>query len=647
MPIRPRLFITAQDVKRATEGMRSNEEFARHAQELLKAAQDRPLQTLPELETAWWDVAKSKPWSETYPEINYHTGKVPREWAEVAWLNARASQIFPEQVLKERAMAALLALSDYTFEFEHYDVGMNYATWGWKCLDVYDMLYDDFTPEQRATLDAFFERMVQAIIKNDEFWIEKTPGGRLKNHYAWHKLGQLMYGLHTHQPSMVEDALHGPKGIVDSLRYGFTDDGLWLESSLNYQFAQTSPMLMIARMLDNSGSPFSLWSYQTDDGRKLKQAYDALIEIVFPDQTLPNVGDCYGSRVRLGRVADFEALYLSHGDPRYAWLINQIGSRSREALFCGDPSLPEGEPPMLSSRVWHEHGYGMLRSRHGEDYWTGEGWTLFATYAYASVHNNADKLSIQLFGNSHHWLIDCEARASVYHAFSSAVQSQLNRSTHCHNTLLVDGEYQRGTGRLDLIEFSSLPEVKRLTIGDLRGQLYSGVRQLRSLLVLDDYVLDVFQAESEQEHDFDWLLHLDAESVSSSEPLWQTETLPSSPPWKWLRNPERSNSLDRYSETFTNGKDEFRLDLKSDRPVVMVRCGFPKTDNEQPDTFPMRMARCRSNTFMVTAVYRLNATESDVEIAIEPADMDRWEVSLSCGETRRRHLIPMLKRLPK
>ena len=50
--------------------------------------------------------------------------------------------------------------------------------------------------------------------------------------------------------------------------------------------------------------------------------------------------------------------------------------------------------------------------------------------------------------------------------------------------------------RLDLVEFHRLPDVKRLTIGDLAGRLYPGVRQVRTMIARDEYVLDVFQLES-------------------------------------------------------------------------------------------------------------------------------------------------------
>ena len=52
----------------------------------------------------------------------------------------------------------------------------------------------------RARLDGFFQRYTAALLKNDDYWIEHEPGGRLNNHYAWHKLGLSMIGVFYDRP---------------------------------------------------------------------------------------------------------------------------------------------------------------------------------------------------------------------------------------------------------------------------------------------------------------------------------------------------------------------------------------------------------------------------------------------------------------
>jgi len=289
----------------------------------------------------------------------------------------------------------------------------------------------------------------------------------------------------------------------------------------------------------------------------------------------------------------------------------------------------------------------MLRSVEGTDYWWGKGWSLFATYSNAPVHQNADKLSIMLYGNSHHWLVDCEARAGVYHAFSSAVQRELNRETVCHNTLLVDGVGQRHPDRrLDLVEYAMLPDAKRLTIGDLDGRLYQDVRQLRTVIVRDEYVLDVFQVEAPEEHDYAWLTHIDGLPSDGSVTEWLPTDLPDAPPWKWLRDPRKADVAGAYWETFTHDEERFRIDAVSDGPVEVVQCGFPRDDGPSPETYAMRMLRCKRPSARFVALYHLGAdADSPAEIAMTVTEMGRFEVVIQLAGRDWRHLVPDLKSL--
>ena len=57
------------------------------------------------------------------------------------------------------------------------------------------------------------------------------------------------------------------------------------------------------------------------------------------------------------------------------------------------------------------------------------------------------------------------------------------------------------------MEFKRTPKAKTATIADLKGLVYPGVRLQRTVIVTDGYVLDVFQAASDEEHTYDWLFH--------------------------------------------------------------------------------------------------------------------------------------------
>ena len=541
-------------------------------------------------------------------------------------------------------------MADFSFEFEHYDVGLNYTVWVLDALEAYDLLYHDFSPAERQTIDGCFQRYLAALQKNDDFWLEHQPGGAINNHYAWHKLGFLAMGLFYDSPELVTQALEGPKGIEFLMQYGFTDDGLWTEGSIPYQMAATMPLVKAAELLENTGHERKLYRDDSGDGRALKDTYDALLSLLLPDRTLPTIGDCYGRRPHLGRGADWEILTRRFADPRYAWLLSDVPRRSSEALLQGLTPLPVGTPPDQRSQLWPEHGYVALRTEEGPEYWSGRGWSLFATYSHNRVHENLDKLSIILFADGHLWLPDCEATPSAEHTFSADIQRELNRETLCHNTLLVDQRSQQFPDRpLALIEYEVLPKLKRLTIGDLTGQLYPGVSQMRTCLVRDEYVLDFFQVQSAAAYDFDWLLHIDAEADQRAAQLPpQTLEFPDRTPWTYLRSPIRLGETSNYGETFRRGGEQFRIDLLASSTQEIIGCGFPRDDRTDGETIPMRIFRSRQQTRAWYAVlYRSGPGANEaMQWTVEPGELGNWQVTLAVKERRFIHRIPQLQPTP-
>lgn len=638
----PFLFLTREDVDRVRTHAAPGAPFEALAREWSDKARSRKIDELPDLERAWWEEARKKPWGDVYPEVFHHTWIVPQQWSDLAVTCARASLLEPE--LATRGREVLLQLADYTFEFEHYDVGMNYTVWGMQALEAYDILHDGFSEGGRKRLDGFFRRMVEAVEKNDRYWVEHEPGGALNNHYAWHKLGMAALGLFYGRGALVEKALRGPKGVFLLMEHGFTDDGLWLEGSIPYQLAATAPLVKLAELLENAGYPTKLWGHETGDGYTLEGAYDALFGLLLPDRTLPPVGDSYARRPHLGTSPDWEILYRRLREPRYAWLLADQGDRSPRALFFGLPELPAAEPPAQLSRLWPGHGYVALRSAEGPDYWTGRGWTVFATYGSNPVHANADKLSILLFADGHLWLPDCEAKTGAEHAFSARVQSELNRATLCHNALLVDGRSQRPPDRrLDLIEYRVLPEARRFTIADLAGRLYPGVSQMRTCVVRDEYVLDFLQVASNTERDLAWCVHVDGSPSASSVETKEPFELPDGPPWKYLRDPRRAGVSGRFWEVFRHGGNGFRVDLRLDGDGEIVTCGFPIRDTGRAGSLPMRMVRVLRASTWFAAVYRCGESLGEgAEVTVERGVLDTWSITVRLDGRTWKHAVPRL-----
>ncbi len=626
----PFLFVGRADMERALNGVRHNTNFAALARDLVSLATTNRFEDLPPLEREWWNEAKTKPWRDTYPLVFHHTWSVPMKWGNLARICARASLLSSSTPLSAKAKRILLSLSDYSFEFDHYDVGMNYTIWALAALEAYDILYSGFDQAERSRIDAFFDRYLGAVQKSDNYWIEHEPGGKLNNHYAWHKLGLCMIGLFYGRPELVQHSLKGPKGVEYMLDQGFKDDGLWLEGSIPYQFAETAPLVIMARMLDNAGYPENLFGYRAPNGHSIKQAYDALLPLLFPDGTLPAIGDCYAKRPHIAQHPEWEVLFRQFREPAYAWVIENGPGRTLDALFNGLPDLPPMAPPSQPGKVWPEMGYVALRSDETSNYWTGHGWSAFATFSGQAVHQHADKLSLILFADGHLWLPDCEASTSAEHAFSSVIQTTLNRETLCHNTLLVDQLSQRFPGqRLDLIEFTNAAGLRRVTFGDLRGRLYEGVRQLRTLWVCSDYVLDFFQVDSANPHEFAWVTHVAGEPAGAGVRPTNSVVFPPGPPWCCLRDARSAGATSRLWEAFSHGGHTFRMDLLTDGPAEFIHCGFPRDDSPTPQTIPMRLLKRQGRRAWFLALYQMvGKADHPAELIVTPLGPEQTEITV-------------------
>lgn len=642
----PLFFTTGDEIEQAKARIEADASL-RVAYEALLEQVEEDLEVTPEpLDRAWWDEVKEKPWQDTYPIIFEKTWLEPARMASPMSRLAHAYTFSGEKRFAERAREILLHLSDYTFEFEHYDVGMNYSVWGCRALETYDLLFDRLSAEERTRVDAFFTRLGRAVLANDVFWIENKIGGGINNHLAWHKMMLGMLGVFYGEASLVDYALHGPRGIGELLERGLLDDGLWLEGSLNYHFTAIVPMTYLAAMLRRSSdSSGDLFHRIFADGRTLKQPFDAMFGVLFPDGTIPPIGDAYGHWSNLADQSLYEYAYSTYRDPRYAWLLSRAEKRHPDALLHGLP-LQSSEVPGIGCRLYPEHGYVFLRSRSGEEYWDSDAWCAFLTYDRSGVHSNADKLSLILFGHGKLLIPDVEARATVPHAFSSKVQRELNRGGLSQNTVMIDGQDQRySPNLLTLLEYRDLPDEKRATAADLEASLYPGVRQQRTVCLTEDYALDVFQVAADATHEIEWIIHGPADVTGEQSNLtFAPQAGRTEGAWKWIRDLRESRPEEPWWVEWQSGPNRFRVAVDAEQATRVTLCGYPTTDQAECPVFPMLVVGRRAANTRFVVLYQVSGNSvPQLNLRVGESWEGRFPVQVGGPFGSRTHTIPVLE----
>lgn len=640
----PFLFYRELDIKKTRERIR-NPKYKKPLDTLNTEADKARHTVLDSIDRTWWDKIKTKPWSDTYPIIYEKTCLVPLRIVQPAYYAALRFAITEDTTDAKTAKKILLHLSDYSFEFEHYDVGMNYSIWGYFALNVYDILFEHFSPDEKNKMDAFFTRMGQAIMKNDIYWIENNIGGGINNHLAWHKMMLGCLGIFYGQNNLVDYALHGPRGLLSLLELGLVDDGLWCESSLNYHFTAIVPMVYLAEALRNASYTEDLYTITTANGRNIRQSFDSVFGVLFPDGSIPPIGDAYGHRKFLHDEFIYVYAWKAYQDTNYAWLLEQAPRKRPELLFIGLDTRG-AKPPDITSRLYPEHGYAFLRDRQGKDYWGSDGWCAFLTFDKSGVHTNQDKLSLMLFGCGKLLIPDVEARATVAHAFSSQVQRELNRSALSQNTIMIDYRNQRSIGkRLWLEEYRDLPEEKVATAVDYEGLLYEGTKQSRTICVRREYVLDVFQVNSGIKHDIHWIIHgIGKPELQKSSIILEASTMKLPGPGKWLRDFKVGASNEEIHIEWSEDSVRFRIVMAAEPKTKIISCGYPETDEPNCSTIPMLLVERQAARTIYAVVYEAGKKElPDIHIKPLAAVDGRLVYQVTGPWGKHRHLIPKLQ----
>lgn len=587
----PHLFRSAEDFRRAAAAADEDPALAAALADLLDQAEKALSEPLSSFDASWWEPIKDKPWEETYGEVFRNTWTLPGRAARNALTLARAWMLTGRKSYADAAARHLLSLADYPVVARHYDIGMNYSVWLVQLLGAYDILFDRLAEADRDRLDALVGRLHSAIRENDEYWIANGIGGGINNHLCWHKAASACVGAFYGKPELIELAVEGRRGFAEMVCGAFVDDGLWPESSLYYHFAAVDPLLLTALVCarfdgrDLFNEDFS--------GRRLRDAYTAILGIAFPDGTLPGVGDTYGRRPSVWNHSTFEIAYRLSKDPTIAWALRR-GKASFEALFRGG-SLVEGVPPPGGSRRWPQHGYVRLSSDEGDAYWSGRGLVAFVCCDRSGVHHRADAMGLILFGRGRVLLDECEARTTSGHSFSSDIQGGLNRTALAANALVVDCSDPSPLAEpLEPVRLDLGGEVRMATVADLSGKLWEGVVLQRTVAVWPDFVVDVYRFLSAEPHIYEYLAHgpgpdADFGWTADGGPVPQ----PMHPAASWLREVRGGRFVPGCRFEWKAGDLLLRM-----TPLVsgdeLWRAGFPESDDPDSACTPMVALRVRS-----------------------------------------------------
>ncbi len=411
---------------------------------------------------------------------------------------------------------------------------INEARWVIPLAWSYDLIYNDLTPEER-------ERIADNVLRPAADLIMLNNEGR-HNHQSWYNSAVGVIGFVLEDKEYVWYALLKDDSSLNyQLDKSVTDDGMWYEGSMHYQFYVLRAMLPLMEVTHKAG-------FDVYQNRKYKGMFDFMVTYADPYYETPTLND--GRVVDLldsDRVTYYEIAYARMGDPRYAALLAESPRDDVNALLYGVPVLSETADPVWQTENYADSGLAVLRSGGGDT--EKEPIQVTLNYmGYAGGHSHADQLGVVMYALGQQLTVD---PSSVKYRLPE--QEGWFKQTLAHNTLVVDGVSQQRAPAAELRNFVTSNSVQMATV--YNDAVYPGVELERTLILNDDYLLDFYSATSPDPHVYDWVMHnrgafssedvvfedSDIEPVEPAEPFGAVVYEDAYP---YLRNVQRAESAE-------------------------------------------------------------------------------------------------------
>ncbi|MFL5619491.1 MAG: heparinase II/III family protein [Gemmatimonadaceae bacterium] len=350
--------------------------------------------------------------------------------------------------------------------------------------------------------DRIVEPSVRLIASYDE---------GVSNRQVWNDAAMLAAGVLLDDARLVDRAVDGSSGLRELLSRALLADGSWYEGE-NYHLFAHRGLWYAVTMAERFGRPI-----ETTLTSRFDEGFAAPFRTLLPDLTYPSRRDSqYAVSVRQPRFAESCELGLARrDDPRLVGMLARLydstvpaGDTGRRAstadvernlpatgltradlswrsLLFARASLPPLEPHPLESDLLPAQGFGILR-RHGGHCFVGLDYG-----RSGGGHGHPDRLDLLLSDGDVRWFDDPGT--------GSYVDESLHwyRSTLAHTAPLIDG---RSQPRVDgeLAAFEDLGAA-----GWIRAQaeLAPGCVVHRTVVVVDDYLVDRVEWESEDIHE--------------------------------------------------------------------------------------------------------------------------------------------------
>lgn len=403
----------------------------------------------------------------------------------------------------------------------------------------YDLVYNYIPVAERKTIEeGAFKPEVDYFTNDLNKWFNLVH-----NHGVWACAGVGIAGIASNNKEWTDMALYGTdkkgnSGFIAQMNGLFSPDGYYTEGPYYVRYA-ILPYYLFATALNNARPSLKIFEHRN---RILQEALMAGLQQTNLDGTFFAINDALKEKDYTSNelVTAVDAAWDVYGKDDGLLLVankqNKVllnrGGVSIAAALAGSKNLPQYYPyrtvEYTDGLKGDEGGVSLLRNGKEKSLST----LVFKYTAHGLSHGHYDKLNINLFDKGNEILTDYGAVRFVgveqkYGGRYLPESKGYAMQTIAHNTIVAD-EKSHFDGKEAVSEkyhseklFSSLQNPAVLVVSAKETNAYKGIHLQRTVYMLElpggkKLLVDVFNALSKDEHQYDLPFHYNGQFISAS-----------------------------------------------------------------------------------------------------------------------------------
>jgi hypothetical protein len=354
-----------------------------------------------------------------------------------------------------------------------------------------DMARDAFTEEQLSKWHR--QLFIPQAGMYDQF------SNKIYNIPAWMKAAEGIIGLFFNDEKIINNAFYSRFGIMDQMRRGVTEEGMWFEYSPHYHFYCAHPVTFLMYFAKK-------YNLEIPDADELYDYANALymypIKNMFKNGRLPNPSDGWPEVeiTRYKQQLEYAAAILDND-----YVKQVLGTAYKE----GVPSIPER---LLFNPGYEDRGLPRFGSQNNPDSFNAmlkndETEIFLKTGIKTISHAHPDVMTIELafYG-------DIVSEDLGSNGYSTKIFQEWQHKTLSHNTVILDMMDQK----YEPVGEGIWPEgiVEHYENNRIRAKsknVYECCDYTRDIRIDGPVVYDEFLVKGVEEYNIDWLFYCKGE----------------------------------------------------------------------------------------------------------------------------------------